>query len=55
VLADAAEFGTEINADKARQRLAEATKAMEKPADDPAPALAEFARAQAAVDAASKR
>jgi F-type H+-transporting ATPase subunit epsilon len=55
VLADAAEFGTEINADKARQRLAEATKAMEKPADDPAPALAELAQAQAAVDAASKR
>ncbi len=55
VLADAAEFSTEINADKARQRLAEATKAMEKPADDPAPALAELAQAQAAVDAASKR
>ena len=54
VLADAAEFSTEINADKARQRLAEATKAMEKPADDPAPALAELAQAQAAVDAASK-
>jgi F-type H+-transporting ATPase subunit epsilon len=55
VLADAAEFSTEINADKARQRLAEATKAMEKPADDPAPALAELAQAQAAVDAAAKR
>ena len=54
VLADAAEFSTEINADKARQRLAEATKAMEKPAADPAPALAELAQAQAAVDAASK-
>jgi F-type H+-transporting ATPase subunit epsilon len=54
VLADAAQFSAEINADKARQRLAEATKAMEKPADDPAPALAELAQAQAAVDAASK-
>jgi F-type H+-transporting ATPase subunit epsilon len=55
VLADAAEFSSEINADQARQRLAEATKAMEKPAEDSTAALAELARAQAAVDAVSKR
>ena len=55
VLADAAEFGSEIDAEKARQRLAEATKAMEKPVGDCVAELAEFARAQAAVDAAARK
>ena len=55
VLADAAEFAGEINADKARQRLVDATKAMEKPLDDYTEALAEIARAQAAVDAAGHK
>ena len=55
VLADAAEFGREIDTEKARQRLAEATKAMEKPVGDCAAELAEFARAQAAVDAAGRK
>ena len=55
VLADAAEFGSEIDAEKARQRLAEATKAMEKPVGDCVAELAEFARAQAAVDAAGRK
>ena len=54
VLADAAEFGSEINVEQARQRLAAATKAMEKPVGDCVPELAEFARAQAAVDAAGQ-
>lgn len=54
VLADAAEFGSEINIVQARQRLAAATKAMEKPVGDCVPELAEFARAQAAVDAAGQ-
>ena len=55
VLADAAEFSSEIDVEKARQRLAEATKAMEKPVGDCAAELAEFARAQAAVDAAARK
>lgn len=57
VLADAAEFSTEIDAGKARERLAAAQKAAEKtpdPAADPDVLLDEIARAQAAVDAAVK-
>jgi F-type H+-transporting ATPase subunit epsilon len=62
VLADAAEFATEIDRPKAQQRLQESTKRLESgPAEppsgeaaDPAVALAEMMRAQAAVDASAK-
>lgn len=57
VLADAAEFGTEINREKAQQGLQAALKASETtPSEsaDPTVALDELSRAQAAVDAASK-
>jgi len=52
VLADAAEFGSEIDLEKAKARLAAALKA---DGDDPAALLAEVARAQAAVDAGARR
>jgi len=58
VLADAAEFGSEINREKAQARLQAATKASEQtPAEnvDPQLALDELNRAQAAVDAASAK
>ena len=62
VLADAAEFSTEIDKAKAQQRLDEAMKRMANPpadvpgteSPDPAVALAEMMRAQAAVDASAK-
>jgi F-type H+-transporting ATPase subunit epsilon len=62
VLADAAEFATEIDRTKAQQRLQESMKRLESgaaepgggEAADPAVALAEAMRAQAAVDASSK-
>jgi F-type H+-transporting ATPase subunit epsilon len=61
VLADAAEFGSEIDRAKAQQRLDEAMKRLESgpaqppagEAADPAVALAEAMRAQAAVDASA--
>ena len=52
VLADAAEFWSEIDAEKAKARLAAALKAS---GGDTAALLAEVAKAQAAVDAAAKR
>jgi F-type H+-transporting ATPase subunit epsilon len=58
VLADAAEFGSEINREKAQQRLQEAIRASQlAPAGntDPQIALDELNRAQAAVDAASAK
>jgi F-type H+-transporting ATPase subunit epsilon len=62
VLADAAEFSGEIDKAKAQLRLDEATKQLASipavppggEAPDPAIALAEMMRAQAAVEAASK-
>jgi F-type H+-transporting ATPase subunit epsilon len=62
VLADSAEFAWEIDKAAAQQRLAEATKRMDHPvaeppageAADPALALEEMMRAQAAVEAAQK-
>lgn len=57
VLADAAEFASEINREKAAQRLQAATRASEQtPSEtaDPEVALDELSRAQAAVDAASR-
>ncbi len=54
VLANAAEFGTEINREKAQQRLQAAVKANEQTSSeyaDPTVALDELSRAQAAVDA----
>lgn len=62
VLADSAEFANEIDKGKAQQRLQEAMKRLENPvaeppagdAADPAVALAEMMRAQAAVEAAQK-
>jgi F-type H+-transporting ATPase subunit epsilon len=58
VLADAAEFGTEINREKAQQRLQAAVKASEQPAGeavDPNVARDEVSKAQAAVDAAAAK
>jgi F-type H+-transporting ATPase subunit epsilon len=55
VLADAAEFGTEINREKAQQRLQAAVKASEQvplESADPTIAMDELSKAQAAVDAA---
>jgi F-type H+-transporting ATPase subunit epsilon len=57
VLADSAEFAGEIDKAKAQQRLQDATKQMESPGAngaDPQVALAEVARAQAAVEASQK-
>ena len=56
VLADGAEFASEINREKAQQRLQAATKANEQtPGEnaDPQVALDELTRAEAAVGAAS--
>jgi len=56
VLADAAEFGSEINREKAQQRLQAAIRASEQTQSettDPQLALDELSRAQAAVDAAA--
>jgi F-type H+-transporting ATPase subunit epsilon len=52
VLADAAEFGSEIDIEKAKARLATAVRAT---GNDPAALLAEVAKAQAAVDAIGKK
>ncbi len=52
VLADAAEFGSEIDTEKAKARLAAALRA---DGDDSGALLAEVARAQAALDAGGKR
>ena len=58
VLADAAEFGTEINREKAQLRLQAAVKASETmPSEsaDPTIAIDELSKAQAAADAASSK
>jgi F-type H+-transporting ATPase subunit epsilon len=54
VLADSAEFASEIDKAKAQQRLQDATRGVENPASEPTAALAEMMRAQAAVEAAAK-